>query len=242
MGYSVLILRLESPLMAFGGVAVDHHGVIDEFPSTSMLTGLLANALGWDHGDFSALDRLQDRIRFAARIDRPGRRLVDYQTVDLGQEHLVKTGWTTSGRVDERRGGSSEETHIRFRHYRADASVTVALTLSPVDETPNLNDLEEALREPARPLFLGRKTCLPCVPILAGRIDAPTLLGALRSAPVSCDEPASGSFSAQWPADEDETPESCLVSVTDERDWANQFHCGERFVRRGRITLEDLGR
>ena len=41
-----LILRLEAPLMAFGGETIDNYGVIRRFPSASMLTGLLANALG----------------------------------------------------------------------------------------------------------------------------------------------------------------------------------------------------
>ena len=42
-----LILRLEAPLMAFGGETIDNLGVVRRFPSASMLTGLLANALGW---------------------------------------------------------------------------------------------------------------------------------------------------------------------------------------------------
>ena len=40
-----LVLRFDAPLMSFGGVMVDQHGVIDRFPGTAMLTGLLANAL-----------------------------------------------------------------------------------------------------------------------------------------------------------------------------------------------------
>ena len=42
-----LVLTLESPLMAFGGETIDNLGVIRPFPAASMLTGLLANALGW---------------------------------------------------------------------------------------------------------------------------------------------------------------------------------------------------
>ena len=62
-----------------------------------MLTGLLANALGWDHRDADSLERLQDRLRFASRLDRAGHPLVDYQTVDLGQDWMrpENAGWTT---------------------------------------------------------------------------------------------------------------------------------------------------
>ena len=40
-----LLLRLEAPMMAFGGETIDNLGVIRWFPSLSMLNGLLANAL-----------------------------------------------------------------------------------------------------------------------------------------------------------------------------------------------------
>ncbi len=33
--------------MSFGGEIVDNFGVTRRFPSASMLTGLIANALGW---------------------------------------------------------------------------------------------------------------------------------------------------------------------------------------------------
>ncbi|WP_324669367.1 type I-E CRISPR-associated protein Cas5/CasD [Geochorda subterranea] len=41
-----LVMRFDAPLVSFGSVLVDQHGFIDLFPGTSMLTGLVANALG----------------------------------------------------------------------------------------------------------------------------------------------------------------------------------------------------
>ena len=67
-----LILRLEAPLLAFGGVAIDHVGVTRDFPSLSMLAGLLANALGWERTEWEDIQALQDRLIFAARLDRRG--------------------------------------------------------------------------------------------------------------------------------------------------------------------------
>jgi len=230
----LLVLRLEGPLMAFGGPTVDNHGVDQEFPAASMLTGVLGNALGYSHADADALDRLQGRLRFAVRLDRYGKRFVDFQTVYLGQPFLVDTGWTTSGRREERGGASSEETHIRYRHYRADGRATVVLTLIAPGEAPDLASVEKALREPARPLFLGRKPCLPSLPIFVERREAPSLLAALRGVP-PCGERR---VQAQWPYEEDDLPGSRLVSITDERDWLNQVHCGERLVRQGMIELE----
>ena len=82
-----LILNLESPLMAFGGETIDNYGVIRPFPATSMLTGLLANALGWRRVEAQRHQDLQDRLVFAARIDREphgGLSMRDFQTAQLG--------------------------------------------------------------------------------------------------------------------------------------------------------------
>ena len=109
-----LRLVLEGPLLAFGGEAVDSRGVIADFPAASMLTGLLANALGWCRIDREALAGLQDRIVYAARIDREGSRLMDFQTAQLGRDDL---GWTTRGAPEGRAGGPAtyNAPHIRQR-------------------------------------------------------------------------------------------------------------------------------
>src|SRR5690606_31602973 len=85
----VLILRFDAPLMSFGAVVVDQNNPAWRFPGAAMLTGLLANALGWDHRDTAQLQGLQDRLRFAARWDAEPELLTEYQTVDLGQPFMV---------------------------------------------------------------------------------------------------------------------------------------------------------
>lgn len=227
-----LILRFDAPLLSFGGAVVDNIGVTRRFPARSMLTGLLANALGWDHGDGDRLGALQERVRYAVRCDRAGRELVDFQTVDLGQDFLDGTGWTTRGAVEERKGGEARVgTHIRERHFIADAVYTVALRLVPADEEPTLAALHDALVEPERPLFLGRKCCLPSGPLVVGRVETTSLRAALEAAPVLRSE--GGRLAAWWPADEEGGAESRVVTVTDERDWWNQIHVGRRSLRQG---------
>lgn len=237
----VLLLRLDAPLMSFGATRVDANNVTGEFPLRSMIAGLLANALGYDHREAQATGELQRRLRLAARQDRPGQRVVDYQTVDLGQDFMLG-GWTTRGEVEERKGGgASEGTHIRYRHYLADALYTVALSLDDPARAPTLSDLEAALREPERPLFLGRKACLPSGPLLLGRVEAPSLLAALRAAPVAQRRHERGQRRgmAWWPADEEATTSSRLVPVFEDRDWSNQVHTGRRFVREGLLELSE---
>jgi CRISPR system Cascade subunit CasD len=227
----ILILRFDAPLMSFGGVTVDQHGVIDRFPALSLLAGLFGNALGYRHGDAEALEVIQARINYAARWDVEPQKLVDYHTVDLGQPKMAEAGWTTRGEPEHRAGGAAAYgTHQRYRHYWANGVMTLAVTLDGT-EAPTVGNLEDALRRPARPLFLGRKTCLPSGPILLNRTEAPDLLAALRDVP-RAERPggkAGPAMSACWPISLSEPPRSRQVAVYDRRDWRNQVHAGRRF-------------
>lgn len=228
----VILLRLDAPLMSFGGVVVDQVGTTEVFPARSMLTGMLANALGYEHGDPEPTQRLQERLRFATRRDRRGIPLRDFHTVDLGQSFLVKTGWTTLNRIERRTGASSRTTHIRDREYIADAVYSIAFALDPADESPDLDALEEAIQAPARPLFLGRKTCLPAAPILLGRVEASGVRNALCTLSRIGDRGDFGPLGLWSPTGGGREEEgSRLIPVTDERDWTNQIHVGRRFLR-----------
>jgi CRISPR system Cascade subunit CasD len=176
-----LLLRLEAPLMAFGGETIDNFGVIRDFPALSMITGLLANALGWRREDSARHDRLQERLVMGARIEHPGTRLQDNQNARLAKDD---TGWTTWG-PGRRAGGAAtyDSPHRRFRDYHADRSLLVALRLDPADEPPTLDDLASALDRPARPLFIGRKPCLPSRRLFAGWQDGDDILNVLQSVP-----------------------------------------------------------
>lgn len=233
-----LVLRFDAPLQSFGGVAIDAHRVSDESPGRSLVAGLIGNALGYSHGEFARLQRIQERIVFGARRDRSGRRIVDFQTVDLGQDHLARDGWTTWGRTASREGGpASSGTHIRHRHYLADAVYTLVVALRPPDEEPTLDQVAVALRRPARPLFIGRKSALPAVPILVGRVGAETTCGALAAVARIGPRGDDGALSAWWPAEEGGDEASTrLVPVFDDRDWSNQIHAGRRFLRHGTVN------
>lgn len=241
------MLRLDAPLMSFGGVMVDQINPVDRFPGCSLLTGLLANALGWDHRDVVAIEQLQTRLRHASRWDAEPERLVDYHTVDLGQDLMQGTGWTTRGRREDRGGGEATSgTHQRYRHYWANGCATVALTLADVDvpnngspgNLPDLAMLEAALRHPARPLFIGRKTCLPAAPLLLGRRSAAGIRAALAAEPLAVVAPRRPPtrVSACWPADE--APGAQEIVLDDLRDWRNNLHRGSQRYAVGFLELE----
>ena len=164
VGMRHLIINLEAPLMAFGGETIDNLGVVRPFPAVSMLTGLLANALGWRRVERQRHQDLQDRMVFAARIDREpagGVRMTDFQTAQLAANDR---GWTTRGRPEGRAGGANTylAPHLRYRDYYADMRVTVALRLEPPEDEPTLDKLAQALREP-RPPPVYRAKAVPAL-------------------------------------------------------------------------------
>lgn len=225
-----LLLRLEAPLMSFGTTAVDHRRPVQAWPAVSMLTGLLANALGWDRSDAAALDRLQSRIRWAARIERAGTLLNDFQTAQLSKDDR---GWTTRGTVESRGGGdaSYDSPHLRYRDYRADASVLVALRLVPDTEPPTVADLAAALDAPTRPLFLGRKGCLPATRIGLGLVDAVDAVAALDQTPPITDGPTASVAAVYFNAGAAEvTPQHRIHHTSDERRFDLDVHAGQQAV------------
>ena len=243
-----LILNLEAPLMAFGGETIDAYGVIRPFPAVSMLTGLLANALGWRRIERQRHQDLQDRIVFAARIDREphgGLRMTDFQSAAINN---TEQSWTTRGRP-EGRGGGTYQNHLRYRDYHADMSVTVALRLDPADGDTTLDELADALEEPARPLFIGRKPCLPSRPLFGGFSEDETSLAALLSVPLPHPDAGTSRGNADrpvrllWPDGED-APDMTDVRLnrhsmlTDERNWVSGLHGGGRPVCEGTAPRE----
>lgn len=227
----ILLLRLDAPMMSFGTTMVDTLGRTGAFPGRSLLTGLLGNALGYDHRNARLLMALQSRLRHAVRRDCGGEVREDYQTADLGQSSLLgESAWTTKGRLEHRGGDGANKigTHVRRRYYLVDSVFTVALTVAPGDETPSLDDLDHALCRPKRPLFLGRKCCLPASQIRLGRTQAKSVREAVVAAIGPRHRPADRSIRVWWPAGDDPDHESTahLVEHTDERDWHNQIHVG----------------
>lgn len=238
-----IAIRLESPLMSFGGEIVDNFGVTRRFPSASMLTGLLANALGWRRVDRERHQSLQDRLVFAARIDREpagGAPIQDFQTVQLSKSDR---GWTTRGAPEGRDGGSAtyNAPHLRYRDYFADMLVAIAMRLEPATHSPDLGEIAAALQQPARPLFVGRKPCLPSATLFSGFSEGDTALAALQALPLFDLAAAPENVSVLWTRSEPagDVTITRTYSLTDERNWGGSgLHGGRRMVCEGAIPRD----
>lgn len=237
-----LHLTLSAPLMSFGGVVIDHVGPTRDFPSLSAMTGLLANALGYERYQNTKLQSLHDRLIIGALTVRQGRRITDNQNARV---YDSEPGWTTHGHAETRNSGPSYGnpamlnqvgnqagrkwlTHRRLRDYLADHETRVVLRLVGHGSV-TLEDLKQALIRPARPLFIGRKACLPTTPIYTGMLQGETAQDALRAIGL----PGQG----LWPdtAGEDLPPGAMRYDLPDLRNWLSGLHAGRRIVVEGPI-------
>ena len=245
-----LILNLEAPLAAFGAPSVDNYGPVQTFPAAAMLAGLLGSALGWRRSaDHQRLQALQDRLVYATRIDRAAAGSAPLRDLQQARLSADDQGWTTRNRPQGRESGAATlaALHLRFREYQADLKATVALRLEPAAARPTLEELAAALDKPARPLFIGRKSCPPMSRLHAGSAEGDTALEALLSAPLGPPDPTAyredPTLAVEWP--EDDTPAnyegpSRAAMVADRKEWAAGRHAGRRPVRRADFARESF--
>jgi CRISPR system Cascade subunit CasD len=194
-----LFLRLEGPLQSWGLRARWGERDTASEPTKSGVIGLLGCCLGLRR-DSSELQHLSQALRMGVRVDSPGVLLRDYHTTGGGtfggRRHDGKAlfhdnnyvGGVLSAEVNPKgriyvkvnEATKLPETDVSNRYYLADASFLVALQGPAV----LLERCEQAIADPVWPYFLGRKSCVPSVPILAGSGDYPDLQTALEQQPI----------------------------------------------------------
>jgi CRISPR system Cascade subunit CasD len=149
--YLLGLLRLAGPLQSWGERSAFSVRDSATFPTQSGLCGMFAAAEGRDRmadpGCYAARE-------FTVRVDRPGRRLVDYHTVG-------------GGLVPERTVATSGGKHkgaavVSRRHCLADAVFVVAVTGPDRD----IERIAHALERPHWAPYLGRRSCVPDEPLL----------------------------------------------------------------------------
>lgn len=147
---ATLLLRIAAPLQSWGSSSKFEVRKTENVPTKSGIIGLLAAALGRRRDE--SLEDL-NRLRFGVRVDQEGKLLRDFHMV-----HGEKASYLTT------------------RYYMADAVFVAALES---DDMEFLKKLEQAVKNPAFPLFLGRRSCPPTQPLVLG-IREEKLISALR--------------------------------------------------------------
>jgi len=168
---STLFLRLEGPLQAWGDRAIGNRRRTLSVPSKSGVVGLLGAALGLSRTQLNQRLHQLNELAMAVRVDRAGSLLEDYHTVGARIGVLA-----ADGKVKRTASTGEFEAVISPRQYLVDASFLVVLQGRP----ELIQELAAALQQPAWPLFLGRKRCVPGCHVYAGQADGLSLAEALR--------------------------------------------------------------
>ena len=151
---STILLRLAAPLQSWGVESKFVYRSTGYEPSKSGVLGMIASAMGISRDDDVALSRLAE-MKFGVRVDQQGNLLDDYQTVQAKQPYVV------------------------HRYYLEDAVFIAGIESN---DEKLVNEIAYAMQHPRYPLFLGRRSCPPTLPVFLG-IRSATLEAALNDEP-----------------------------------------------------------
>ncbi|MFE2917406.1 type I-E CRISPR-associated protein Cas5/CasD [Kitasatospora indigofera] len=183
---AVLALRLAGPLQSWGDRSAFNRRDSQPQPTKSGVVGLLAAAAGYPReADITDLVGL----RLGVRVDQPGTLLRDYHTVsDYRGRPLPQAGVNAKG--VQKPTSPAKDTHVTHRYYLQDA-VFVAAVQGPITL---VTTLAEAIRRPAFPLALGRRSCVPTQPIVLGAVRHATLKAVLAEEPWQAGDAAKNAY------------------------------------------------
>jgi CRISPR system Cascade subunit CasD len=165
----VLALYLDAPLQSWG-----YHSRFDRrttlsCPTRSGIIGMIAAAMGIKRDDTNGLARFNAtdmKILILAPTKGtilPGTELTDFHTVGGGFDSKNQRR-----HLPRKASGDTPVTVVSRREYLQDAKFGVLLS-----DTPEfLAKIDLALKNPVWGLFLGRKSCIPAVPICQGLFPA----------------------------------------------------------------------
>jgi CRISPR system Cascade subunit CasD len=161
MSANTLFLRLEGPLQSWGDQ--ESKFVVRrtaDAPTKSGVIGLICCAMGLSRD--AARERLPklNALAMGVRIDRPGIRWWDWHTVGAKMEMRIAGG----------EGKSKPGAMLTRREYLCDASFLVVLH----GDAALIDELHQAVLHPQWPMYLGRKSCPPSLPLMGGQ-DEPDL-------------------------------------------------------------------
>lgn len=171
-------MLLTGPLQSWGGPAPGvYERPTSTMPSLSAIVGIVANALGRKRED--DISDLADGALLAVRADRPGTIRDDFHTAGTPGRYALAAGTRKQLRnpIPTR------------RQYLEDAAFLAVYT--PPPDGVAADHVFQALLNPARPLYLGRRSCPPAerIPLCTTGIGEP--IDILEAAPL-LREPTTG--------------------------------------------------
>jgi CRISPR system Cascade subunit CasD len=154
-------LQLKGPMQSWGFESQFNRRNTGLMPTKSAIAGMICAAFGYSRGSMEECNFLENFKEVsmtsiaipALQSFKPqiARRLQDFHTI----------------RKTRKAEGGIKETHITQRQYLTDASFIVLLT----GQSALMEECAKQLRDPIWGTFLGRKACIPSLPVLFARFD-----------------------------------------------------------------------
>lgn len=168
---SYLALRLEGPLQSWGFDSQYNRRNTGLMPTKSGIAGMCCAALGFSRGSSKEHEFLASfgtmrmtAIAIPRRLKKEIPKTGIEKTKELAVRRLQDYHTVQNTRTAD---GKNKDCHITHRQYLTDASFGVLLAGS----SSILKEIADALANPVWGIWLGRKTCIPSAPVLAGLKD-----------------------------------------------------------------------
>nr|WP_298379538.1 type I-E CRISPR-associated protein Cas5/CasD [uncultured Halomonas sp.] len=171
-----LVFRLYAPLASWGEAAVGETRPTATHPGRAAIIGLLGAALGIKRDDDDGQRALNASVRIAVKQRSPGSLMRDYHTAQVPATQPKVQHRTRRDELSAPR--KVINTVLSSRDYRCDGLWTITVWLTE-ESSHSLASLEQALKRPHFPLYLGRKACPLAAPLQPRCLSAERLQQAL---------------------------------------------------------------
>lgn len=158
---SVLVLRLAAPLQSWGAPCSYSIRETEYQPTRSGIIGMIAAAMGYPRQ--ANLDNLR-KLKIGVRIDQQGTLITDFQTIQ-----------------DPKRFARPMSPEVTKREYLSDAVFVAGIEC---EDEQFMEKIATALKAPIFPLYLGRRSCPPTLPLMIGLEKNKTLIETLTTFPL----------------------------------------------------------
>ena len=153
-------LFFDAPMVSFGVDSKFDQRDTLTFPSRSVVTGLIAAAMGIPRGDSVRLAELAELAVVSIVFpNAPGSIEEDYHTIGGGYPDSLKKQFSPSSAEGKSRG--TVETH----RYYLTGSRSAAIVSGKSEQIARI---ASAMRDPVWGGWIGRKCCIPATPVFQG--------------------------------------------------------------------------
>ncbi|WP_036534240.1 type I-E CRISPR-associated protein Cas5/CasD [Oceanobacter kriegii] len=199
-----LVFRLYGPMASWGQAAVGGERPTGMAPGRAAILGLIGAAMGIEREDDAGQQQLFDELQIAVKQLSAGTLMRDYQTVqapstDKKHRHFTRKSELSVDKLN---------TVLSSRHYRQDGIWIVAVYLKDGAQNLTLKQIQEYFKRPVFPLYLGRKSCPPALPLMPTLVTTDSLKQALdtkfpdvTATTLEVEEERSGKGKSTWSAD-----------------------------------------